>query len=148
LAVAVGVAISDDPDPIPSVRRTNGGSGDTVPLRIIPERADILKDQGKPFRAKGRYIFRNDPPRANSSDDSGHFRPETRTLTHDPNTAPCAADVLTWEASAHQVGVSGVGLVGSDVVMLWYVGPVLMEHLAGFVVLLDELDCLEGAGSL
>lgn len=39
-------------------------------------------------------------------------------------------------------------MVGSDVVMLRYVRPVLTEHLAGFVVLLDELDCLEWPGSL
>ena len=52
-AVAVGVAISGDPDAVPAVRSANGTSGYAMPFTAIPDLAEILKDQGKPLRSKG-----------------------------------------------------------------------------------------------
>jgi hypothetical protein len=37
-------ACADDPDPITEVRGTDGGSGNAVPLRVIPELGQIAKD--------------------------------------------------------------------------------------------------------
>lgn len=85
------------------MRRTNGGSGNTVPLRIIPERVEILKDQGKPARAKGWNVFRNDPFRANRSDDTSKLSPKTGAIAEDSGSLSGCGDVLAGKASADDI---------------------------------------------
>ena len=56
--------MSDNPYAVPAMGSANGGSGNTVPLRIIPERSDFPEDSIQSTRAKGTNVFDDDPARA------------------------------------------------------------------------------------
>lgn len=45
--------VGNNPDAIPSVWGTKGGSGETMPLRIIPERREFPEHLVQSARAKG-----------------------------------------------------------------------------------------------
>ena len=62
-----------------------------MPLRIIAERREILKDQGKPSISKGGDVFNQDERRPYFFNHSSKVFPETRASTDDSN-AGCACE--------------------------------------------------------
>jgi hypothetical protein len=52
--IAVAVRVGHEPDPIPIVRGANGGSRNTMPLRIVPERGQVSENDAKPSAAFSR----------------------------------------------------------------------------------------------
>jgi hypothetical protein len=59
------------------VRGTNTGSGDTVPLRIIPERHEVFENDIKATGAEHGTVLDDDPLRPDFPDDPGILFPES-----------------------------------------------------------------------
>jgi hypothetical protein len=70
------VGVGHDPDAVPAVRSANGGSGNTVPFRVIPDLSERPEHAVQSARAKGRDVLGNDPPRPDFRDDPVHLEPE------------------------------------------------------------------------
>lgn len=110
LAFARGVAhnvpgaggVGNDPDPVSLVRRTNGGRGDTMPFRIVPERHEVAEDNVQSLSAKARGVFDDDPRRRDFPDDAGVVFPESTSFSMNALAARIRdGDVLTRE-TPHQ----------------------------------------------
>jgi hypothetical protein len=69
-------SVSDDEDAITSVRGTDGSCGDTVPLRIKPDRGQISEDFFEPATEQAGDVFEDNPLWSDGVDDSGHFWPQ------------------------------------------------------------------------
>lgn len=137
--------VGHDPDAVPAVRSANGGSGYTVPLRIIPDRSERPEHLVQSARAKGCDVFADDPARPRFGDDAVHFPPEAGSFSVEPGALSGEADVLAGESSADGVDMSGQRLSceGSDVVMDGDSGPVLGDDAASIGVYFAELDGLK-----
>ena len=63
------------------MRRTNGTSGNTVPLRIVPERSERPEHLIQSARAKGADILDEDVARLEDFDRFGVLEPEAAAFT-------------------------------------------------------------------
>jgi hypothetical protein len=54
------LGVGNHEEPITSVRGAKGGSGDTIPLRIIPARGKVCEHCGKSSTAQGGNVFDED----------------------------------------------------------------------------------------
>ena len=118
--------VRHNPDAIPPVRSANGGSGNTVPLRVIPERRDFPEHRIQSARAKGADVFDDDPRRPALLDEPAVFTPEAGSLSAQPCPFAGKADVLAWESSANKVNWPNVeGVEGSHVLEARHAWPVL-----------------------
>jgi hypothetical protein len=86
--------VSNNPYPVPSVRSAEGGSGNTVPLRIIPERSEPPEHLVQSASAKGRDVFDDDVARPDFLDEPGVFAPEPGSLAVKPGTLSGDAKIL------------------------------------------------------
>lgn len=138
--------VGNKPDPISPVGSANGGSGNTVPLRIIPERSEAPEHLVQSARAKGWDVFDDDPARARFLDDAEVFEPQAGTLSAEAGATAGDADVLAGEASADEVGNNSICAQslagdGSNVVINRHSRPMLRQDLAA-----ERLDFAEGNG--
>jgi len=85
------------------VRGTNGGSGYTVPLRIIPDRSEVLENSVKATGAQGWDVFRDDPTWPDLFDEAPVMCPQTGSCSVDARAFARDADVLAGEAPAEEV---------------------------------------------
>ena len=83
---ASAVGVGNDPDAVPPVGSANGGSGNTVPLRIIPERSKPPEHDVQSARAKGRDVLDERPAGARFLDDATKLEPETGALSAEPRS--------------------------------------------------------------
>jgi hypothetical protein len=97
------LGVGNNPDPVPAVRGANGGSGYTVPLRIIPERSEAPEDGIQSARAKGAGIFDDDPRRADLVDEPVELEPEAAAFTGKSCSLSCEADILAGEPSTDDI---------------------------------------------
>jgi hypothetical protein len=97
------VGVGHDPDAIPLMRGANGGSGYTVPLRIVPERVEATEDFVQSARAKGCNILDDDVARVDFFDETAIFVPKTASLASESESVTGDADVLAGESSADNV---------------------------------------------
>lgn len=116
----------------------------------------IKPQAGKPFEhrcqsasAKHRGIFGEDPRRPNLANDSQHLKPKPRAIACQARASPCAADVLTREASTDNIDAAGPGspVEGADVVpdgegVEASVELTLAQHALAVWVDLDGADCV------
>jgi hypothetical protein len=65
-----------NPEAIPPVRRVNGVSRDTMPLRIIPERAECPEHPLQSSRTKDWTVFEDDKPWPNIGDEADNLTPK------------------------------------------------------------------------
>ena len=103
------VGVGHDPDPVPAVRSANGGSGNTVPLRIVPDRSERPEHLVQSARAKGCDVFGDDPARARFGDDAVHFPPEAASLSRQSGAFAGEADVLAGKPAGDDVGPDSGG---------------------------------------
>jgi hypothetical protein len=130
------LGVGNDPDPVPAVRSANGGSGYTVPLRIIPERSEAPEDDVQSARAKGADVFDDDPRRADFRDEAVELEPEAAAFTGKSCSFSCEADILAGESSTDDIDFLrhiGGGQCG-HIFKNRYVGPVLTQHQPSFGV--------------
>ena len=154
LSASLVVTVGNNPHSIPSVRSADGGSGYTVPFRIIPDRSEPAEADVQSSRSKGSDVFGDEVARARFLDDPEHFKPESGPLTVEPGTFAGDADILARETAAHDVnarntdGSKSVGADLSDVIENRNVGPVATENPPGVIVSFTECNGSETAGSL
>ena len=130
------------------MRGANGGSGNTVPLRVIPERRDFPEHLVQSARAKGADVFDDDPRRPDFLDEPAVLAPEAGTLAAESCPLASGADVLAGEASANNVNWPDIGAgETADIFVNWHSRPVLCEDGAAVGVDLAEGDWSESACS-
>jgi hypothetical protein len=117
---------------------TEGGSGVTIPFRIVPERGKVREDDSESARAKGGDVFDDDPRRPDFVDDSPKLFPKARSSAPD-NTGTFSGDgdVLAGEPAANEVDAFHTVVAGvfswwrdvdvSHVAVSSDVGPMLRE---------------------
>jgi hypothetical protein len=69
------VGVGHNPEPIASVRGTNGGSWYAMPLRIIPERGQVSENVSKPSTKQSCDVFHDDVEWSNLANKSGVLSP-------------------------------------------------------------------------
>jgi len=120
------VGVGHNPDPIPAVWGTNGTSGNTVPLRIVPERSDFPKHVSQSSMAKGADVFDEDVFRFKHSDGIGILGPESASFSMQSSSLPAQGNILAWESAAQDVNRLNCGPVdGSNVPVSRDMGPTL-----------------------
>ena len=97
------LGVGHNPEAVPLVRRTKGGSGYTVPFRIKPERSEFPEHNFQSARAKGDDVFNEDVPRARFFNEAPVLAPKPGSVAGESGTASEQANVLAWEASANNV---------------------------------------------
>ena len=108
--VAVGVGQArDDEESIAEVGSADGGSGDTVPPRIIPERGKVPEHRGEPTLDEGGDVLDDDPLRPPFADEAGVLTPEPRALAIEAATVSKTADILAGKPSAIELRAAEVG---------------------------------------
>jgi hypothetical protein len=126
--------VGQNPDPVPTVRCANGGSGNTVPLRIIPDLSEAAENLLQSLRAKAGDIFDDDPCGPDFCDKPMVFPPEGRSWPGQSAPFSSGADVLTREASAEEVDRSNsvcrqsFGGENAHVVIDRHSLPMLRQH--------------------
>ena len=133
---SVALGVRHDPDSVPAVRSANGGSGYTVPLRIVPDRSERPEHLVQSARAKGCDVFADDPARSRFGDDAVHFEPEAGSIAGEPGAFAGEADVLAGEPAGNDVGLDSVlsqSLTGQllDVRIQPCFGEMLRQHALG-----------------
>ena len=79
-AIAVqALGVGHDPDPVPLVRGTNGGSGYTVPFRIVPDLSKRPEHLFQSSRSKGANIFDDCVTRTDFVDETVVLEPKPAT---------------------------------------------------------------------
>jgi len=124
-AFAVGVAkFCDDEDPVPPVRGADGGSGNTVPLRIIPALGQRPENGIQSPSKESWYVFQDDVARSYQANDPHEFVEKPGALSFEAGSLSGVAEILAGESSADDVDMGNV-LHGGDVFVAGNPGPVL-----------------------
>ena len=147
-SLAFGVVHSppDDEDALSDVRRSNVGSSNSEPDRIIPERGKVSENgcdcglcDGDASDANGRAStgdvlpHRDEGPKL--ANDARLFGPQTAALTFEASALPCERQVLAGATAAEDVAARGVvGADGSHVVEAKGRRPVMGEDAAAPLV--------------
>lgn len=95
----------EEPEPVPAVRSANGGSGYTMPFRIIADLSEPPEDFVQSARAKGGDVFDEDPFRPDLGDEAEELEPETGAAAGEPGAFAGEADVLAREPASDDVDV-------------------------------------------
>lgn len=139
----------DDPDAVTEVRRTNGGSWNSVPLCVIPERGKVCENGCESSAAKSPDVLHEHVAGSKVANETAKLSPQAGSLTVQAGTLAGEADVLAGEAAADggdsfdAVGSKPGSVKLSDVVIAGNSGPVLGQHAPAPRVDLAEGDGLE-----
>jgi len=147
LPLSTVTGVGNNPNPVPLVRRTNGGSWNAVPFRIKPERGQVPENAVEPSPAKRADVLHDDVEGSKLANKTGVLEPETRSLARKPRALPRDADVLAGEAATDDIDGDAVSnksvcREGPHIVIARDAGPVLCENGAAV-----GLDFAEGDGS-
>ena len=71
------LGVGHNPDSVPRMRGANGGSGNTVPLRVIPDLSEAPENFVQSPRAKGTDVFDDGKLRVGFFNESKVLKPET-----------------------------------------------------------------------
>jgi hypothetical protein len=139
---SLAAGVGHNPDSIPPVWCANGGSGNTVPFRVIPERRDFPEHLVQSASAKGDDVLDDDPRRPTLFDEPAVFAPQAGAGTVEPCAFTGDADVLAGESPANNVNWPDiVGVQVTHIAEAGHVRPVLAEHGSAIGVDLAERDC-------
>jgi hypothetical protein len=135
------------------VRRVNGVSRDTVPLRIIPDRAELAEHLLQSARAKDRTILNEDKPWPKIGDEAEHLTPKATFGSVRSSHSPGEADVLAGEAANDDINGNSVCAQSfsgetQDIFIVGCLRPMLSQHAPAERVDLAERDSLEPASAL
>ena len=93
----------DDEDPLSTMRRSNVGSSQRKPERVIPAFGKITEDSVKPSNNEGCNVLHDDEPRSYLANDAPVLEPETAPSTVKASAFSRERDVLAREAPADDV---------------------------------------------
>lgn len=146
LPSSFATGVGHNPDPVPLVRGADGGSWNTVPLRVIPERGKVLKHVPESFRPESRHVLQQDISGSKVPNETGHMRPEpARVVLREALTGE--GDGLTGESGSDEIDSRSSFSEKSHIPEVGHVGPVSGEHAAGEGVDLGEPGGLESSGA-
>jgi hypothetical protein len=98
--------VGQDPDSFPAVRRSDIGSSQHCPSRVIPERGQITEDNSEPPSKESWTVLHEDVAGSNFANDPSHVGPHSTSLAGDSLSLSGDADVLARKASSHDVNKS------------------------------------------
>lgn len=128
----------DDEDPVPLVRRTNGGSRYAVPLRIVPERGQRPENRVEPPPKQSCDVLHEHVSGCQLANDAGKLPPQSTSLATKTGAPPCLADVLAGESPGDEVNPGKLGCSHvSDIGVPLNPWPVPGEHAQAVGVALD-----------
>jgi hypothetical protein len=140
LAVGVG---SNDPEPISSVRSSDGSSRNNKRPRGVAETFQVSEHIVECHCDETSNIFANDPSGSCECNDAAHFRPEVAVVLFAFLLA-CDAEGLTRETTTDEIDSSkptqSVCVNGVDVIEAGDVGPVFSQDGSAVLVTLAEGD--------
>src|SRR5262245_8416086 len=102
-AVAVAVAVANNPDPVPSVWRTDGTSRNNGRLRGVAEAFQVRNTAVEFHLNEASNVFTNDPMGPDGSDNASHFRPEVTVICR-ASLLPGNREGLAGKSSDDNVG--------------------------------------------
>ena len=98
------VGVGNKENPLAPMRGADRGCGKHFPLRIIPDRGQILQDCLNPCGEQPRHVFNDDIPRPDFFNESRIFMPQpTPCPFRNPFPFPRQAHVLAWEPPAQYI---------------------------------------------
>jgi hypothetical protein len=103
LTVGVGTSFSDDPNPLASMRRANGGRSQHSPFSIVPERGQVTEDDTESANSESWGVFHEDEAGLYLANDPRHLSPEPRPLAVEACARAGDADILAREAARNDV---------------------------------------------
>jgi hypothetical protein len=126
------LGVGHDPDAVPSVGRAKGGSGNTVPLTVMPDRSEPPEHFVQSAIAKGDNVFDDRPARADFGDEAEHFEPQAGTGASKAPAASGNTDILAGETAADRVNGNSVcfqtaGAELSDIIVNWHMRPMMCQ---------------------
>jgi hypothetical protein len=144
------LGVGNNPNPVASVRGTNGESWYAMPVRIIPERGQVSENRVQPSRKQRSDVLHDEDLGSKFANEADDFGPEPRTLASKACTRSGQTDVLAGEPAADDIDGNSIGsksLCGKlpHVPIAGDIGPVLGEDAAGEVFDFAERDRLETA---
>lgn len=150
LSLARGVG--NNPSPVSSVRRTNGGSRYAMPLRIKPERGQRSENIAKPSIKQLWAVLHDDVAGSNFANETLIFEPQSASFSGEAESASAGGNVLTGEAPTNDVNGNSIGSKPcrgevSDVAIAGNVWPVFMKDTAGELLNLAKCNSLETASA-
>jgi hypothetical protein len=108
--VLLAIGVGNNPDPVATVRGTNGGSWSAIPDSIIPERGQVAEDPVEALRPERGDIFHDDPSWSYLANETPELKPQARPRTIEASSFSSKADVLAGEAAADCVNGNSVSL--------------------------------------
>ena len=98
------VGVGNKENPLAPMRGADRGCGKHFPLRIIPDRGQILQDCLNPCGEQPRHVFNDDLPRPDIFNESRIFMPHPAPCPfRNPFPFPRQAHVLAWEPPAQYI---------------------------------------------
>ncbi len=100
----ITVGVGNKENPFPAMRGADRGRGKHFPLRIIPDRGQLLQDCLNPCGEQPRHVFNDDIPRPDFFNESRVFMPQPAPCPfRNPFPFPRQAHVLAREAPAQYI---------------------------------------------
>ena len=118
------VGVGQYPDSLSDVRSAGIVRAQHSPSSIEPHRGQVPENSSKSTRSEHWAVFHEDEAGSNLANDPGHLSPKAGSLSVNPCSLPCAADVLAGESPGHDIDPPspGVPIEGSDVIPDWEPG--------------------------
>lgn len=126
--------VGNNPNSIPRMRGADGGSWNTVPDRIIPEREKVSENGSHPETEQTCDVFHNDELWSYFANDPAILFPKTRSRTFDARSLSSSGNVLAREPPADDVDVGNsipsksVGAEFSNVFIYRHPRPMLRQY--------------------
>jgi hypothetical protein len=154
LSPSSAVRVGNNPDPVSPVASANGGSGNTVPLCIIPDLSEAPEHGIQSARAKGRDVFDDSERRVDFFNDPEVFEPESGAVPFKSSTAAGRGEVLARKPAAKNIRLRDTSRLKvseselSNVTEQRNVGPMFSQHPSGEVFIFTERSGAEAASTL
>jgi hypothetical protein len=140
---SLAVRVGHDPAPRPDVRGAEVGSGQNIPLRIIPDVGKGPENVAKSCASESSHVLDDDDSGLTFSDESVVLEPESGLFAMDSCLSASDGDVLAGEAADERIDLGQSRRVqGANIREPRNLGPVIREHLRAPGIDLD----LERAG--
>src|SRR6185437_16197534 len=147
---SLAVGVGHQPKPVAQMGSVNGGSGNTVPLRIVPERGQVPENSLKSPSKQICCVFHDRVEGSKFANEARVLRPQATLLSVDPGPSMhfCPADVGTWKPPAHDIDPDSIcgnplGAKCSHVIVDRHLRPMLRQHAPAEPIDFAKRDGLE-----
>jgi hypothetical protein len=148
-SLAFGVGNRDSEPSVSLVGGSQVGSSKSRPPEVIPDRGQVFSDDIEAPRPERRNVLQERVTRSYIADGSADVLPDPRPLAIDSIPSAGVGGIAAGEAGRNGVHQAGQlrEVVRCDVADVRHIGPVVLEHKRGrLVVLRDVGDLVTGQG--